>query len=164
MKIQKLYISSYTKLFQNRVNYNRNLNLVKMNDAPPWSSQSAQKNMADGASRGSKLLLDGLSRGTRWTVWVLCLSLWRRVWAGLWLWMVRWGLAISGWRRMLHMLRSSSRRHKLLARWLPCNDYSPRMAVSVVGATSAATASHDGYNDRHDDQTADDYTNDATSG
>ena len=62
------------------------------------------------------------------------------------------------------MLRSSSRRHKRLARWLPCNDYSPRVAVLVVGATSAATASHDGYNDRHDDQTADDYTNDATSG
>ena len=51
-----------------------------------------------------------------------------------------------------------------MVRLLPCNDYSPRIAVAVVGATGTAKASHDGYNDRHDDQTADDYTNDATSG
>ena len=38
------------------------------------------------------------------------------------------------------------------------------MAAAVVGATSTATASHDGYNDHDEDQTADDYTDDANSG
>ena len=132
------------------------------NDTSPTKFKIFDNTLPTASFLQNKLLFDWLSSSCLGR-WVHSLGLRGRVWAALWLWIVRWRLSrvVSNGRLLMNSLLCGSCGHKRLI-WSTLDNHCSRLTVTIIRTTRTTAAGHDGSND-DDHQTADNNACDASS-